>query len=331
MKTNYTDEEAAEALVRVIGSSKWEAVALAQGYLIVHSGGLPEEAARAIYERSSQTLMKSREYAAAFSSAGFLGLVPPRERIGSAENAVTKLFPATITEQRFLELVDNLRGQRSTVSYRDEREAGHGFTDVTLIEGDAELPVNIKVASTRFENARQLVGLDPNDCVPIPAYKAHGALEDFPNLVYVVAVDYQLIGKLSTGLPALLDAKEKIVWDLLNKRGGSQLRNAEDAFVFSTVRKYWTQLKALAAEVPFHVISARKAIRILQTKPHRTPGIGLRAWGTAARGEVNVHLSIVEDMTPWSRVLNRVLHGGILDIVQAVNRKRVEEVYDPEI
>lgn len=329
--TTNPDRIAAEALVRVLGSSKWEAVALARGFLVLEDGGSPEQAARAIYERSSQTLTKSRESVAAFSSSGFLTLVPPREKMGSAENAITKLFPATITEQRFLESIDDLREKRSSVTYRDEREAGHGFTDVTLIEGDCELPVNIKVASTRFENAKQLVNLDPNDCVPIPAYKAHGALEDHPNLVYAVAVDYQLLGRLAEGLPALLDEEERIVWGLLNRCGGSQLRNAEDAFVFSTVRKYWTALKVLAGDVPFHVISARKAIRILQSKPYRTPGIGLRAWGTAARGEVNVHLSIREDMTPWEQVSSRVIRGGIADIVKAVNRKRVEEVYDPEI
>ncbi len=326
-----TDRAAAQALTRVIGGSKWEAVALAQGFLILDGGGSVEDAARAVYERGSQTLAKSREAAAAFATKGFLALVPARERMGSAENAVTKLFPATITEQRFLELVDDLHVNRPSVTYRDERESGHGFTDVTLLEGDAALPINIKIASTRFENARQLVQLDPDDCVPIPAYKAHGALEDFPNLLYVVGVDFQLLGRLATGLPSLLDAEERIVWDLLNRCGGPQVRNAEDAFVFSTVRKYWSGLKTMAADTPFHVISARKAIRILQTKPYRTPGIGLRAWGTAARGEVNVHLSIREDMTSWNTVRGRVLTGGILDIVQAVNRRRMEEVYDPEI
>lgn len=325
------DRAAAQALTRVIGGSKWEAVALAHGFLILDRGGSVEDAARAVYERGSQTLAKSRETVAAFATKGFLAFIPARERMGSAENAVTKLFPATITEQRFLELADDLHGKRTSVTYRDERETGHGFTDVTLLEGDAALPINIKIASTRFANARQLVQVDPDDCVPIPAYKAHGALEDFPNLLYVVAVDYQLLGRLATGLPSLLDAEERIVWDLLNRCGGPQVRNAEDAFVFSTVRKYWSGLKTMAADTPFHVISARKAIRILQTKPYRTPGIGLRAWGTAARGEVNVHLSIREDMTPWDTVSARVLTGGILDIVRAVNRRRMEEVYDPEI
>lgn len=326
-----TERAAALALTQVIGESKWEAVALAHTFLLLESGGSADDAARMLYNRGPQTLTKSRESVAAITASGFLSLISLREKTGSAENAITKLFPATITELRFLEFADELHAARPTITYRDERETGHKYTDLTLTEGDAELPINIKVASTRFENAMDLVGLDPNDCVPIPAYKAYGALERFPSIVYVVAVDYHLIGKLAAGLLPLLSEDEKIVWDLLGRHGGSQLKNAEDAFVFTTVRKYWSVLRTFAADVPFYVISARKAVRILQRNPRRTPGIGMRAWGTGARGEVNVHLSIEQDMTPWATVSSRLAVGGILDIVQAVNRKRTEEVYDPEI
>jgi hypothetical protein len=65
--------------------------------------------------------------------------------------------------------------------------------------------------------------------------------------------------------------------------------------------------------------------------PQRTPGIGLRAWGTGANAEVNVHISIQEDTTTWSAVFDRIVTRGISDIIEAVNKKRVKEVYDPEI
>jgi hypothetical protein len=102
-------------------------------------------------------------------------------------------------------------------------------------------------------------------------------------------------------------------------------------FVFSMVKKHWGRLKEICADNPFFVVSARKAVRVLHTKPQRTPGIGLRAWGTGASAEVNVHVSIEEDMTAWEAVRNRIIENGIQDIIQAVNRKRMEEVYDPEI
>jgi len=149
--------------------------------------------------------------------------------------------------------------------------------------------------------------------------------------VYLVSVDYDLVGSLDKLLPTLLTSEESLVWKLLNDHEGSRLRNAEDRFVFATSVKYWEKLKRVARDTPFNVISARKAIRVLQTEPQRTPGIGLRAWGTAARGEVNVHISIQQETTPWQEVSKRISSEGISSIVSAVNRKRTEEVYDPVI
>jgi hypothetical protein len=38
-----------------------------------------------------------------------------------------------------------------------------------------------------------------------------------------------------------------------------------------------------------------------------------------------------EDMTAWTAVRDRIVSNSIKDVIEAVNRKRVEEVYDPEI
>src|SRR5206468_4160454 len=155
-------------------------------------------------------------------------------------------------------------------------------------------------------------------------------IETSPSLLYVVSADYDLIGKLNATLPSLLSKEESVVWDLLNRLAGARLRDAEDSFIFATVRKYWAKLQPLASSKTFQVISARKALRILQTKPKRTPGIGLRAWGTGASAEVNVHVSVREEMTPWPSVAARIVEKGIVDVIAAVNRKRQEQVYDPE-
>ena len=251
--------------------------------------------------------------------------------MGSAENPITKMFPAAITEERFLEQMDNITTERTTLSYSDNRHTGHTLTDFTLREDNLDLPVNTKNAGTRFESAQKLVGLDPDDCVPIPAYKAHGALQKVPNLLYVISIDFNLVPNLEKLLPGLLNRNERIVWDIINQCGGSQLKNAEDSFVYAMVRNYWAGIERAIQKTPFHVISARKAIRILQVKPGRTPGIGLKAWGTGASAEVNVHVSIEEDTTPWEEVSERIISKGISNIVKAVNRRRTEEVYDPEI
>jgi len=327
----FTDEEAAQALVAVLGDSPWAVVAMAHGYLAQLRGEDDEIAARMVYERSRQTLRASREFIARVGEEGFVALLPERVRRGSAENPVTKLFPATITEQRFIEVMDQLTGDRGGVSYLDQRECGHSYVDFVLREGDDDVPVNVKNAGIRFENAQSLVGIAPDDCIPIPAYKAHGAVSDVPNLIYVVSVDYELVGHLGRLLPALFTRDEAITWQILNQCTGSKVREAEDRFIFGMVRKNWGELKQVAADNPFHVLSARKAIRILNTQPKRTPGIGMRAWGTGASAEVNVHVSILEDTKRWEEIHRRIAQKGLSDVVAAVNRRKLEMVYDPEI
>ena len=284
-----------------------------------------------MYERGPHSLTRFRAIAPDLRKNGFRHLLMKRSGTGSAENPITKLFPATITEQRFLESLDVLSASVSGLVYTDERESGHSLVDFTIHHEGESIPVNVKNAGTRFERAKQLVGLAPSDCVPIPAYKAHGALDSEPNLIYAISVDYDLVRKLNDLLPTLLSAEESIVWDLLLNHAGPRIRSAEDNFVFGTTRKYWGTLRAIAEQSTFHAISARKAIRILQVKPKRTPGIGLRAWGTGASAEVNVHISIKSETMPWAKIEERIVHRGLPDIVRAVNRKRKQWVYDPEI
>lgn len=314
MPNSFTDEQAARALVEVVGTTPWEAVAMAKGFLRLLEGRTEEEAARAIFEHDQHTLKKSREIVAELKSKGFLGCLRPREKTGSAENPITKLFPAALTERRFVELLDQLCETRPGLDYHDDREVRHSLSDITLMEGPDSLPINIKNAGTRFLNAKSLVGLEPEDCIPIPAYKAYGAVDKLPSLLYVISVDYLLAEKLS-GLTTVLQGNEMITWELLNKFRGSQLKKAEDFFVSKMTQKYWGALSPMAAANPFHVISARRAIRILQQRPERTPGIGLKAWGTGANAEVNVHISISSETTDWSVVSKRIKESGIRDVV----------------
>ena len=47
---------------------------------------------------------------------------------------MTKLFPANVTEQRFLEVLEKLCDSRIDLDYSDERETGHTLTDFGLSE-----------------------------------------------------------------------------------------------------------------------------------------------------------------------------------------------------
>ena len=330
--TKDTDEEVAKAIVAVLHDSRWVGAGLAQAYLWAVEGSKPtDDIARHLYDLNCYTLKKAKELVPTLAHGGFLKHIKRRTKMGSAENPITKMFPAAITEQRFLEEVDSLREQRKTVDYEDDRESGHTLVDFTLTEDDLRLPVNVKNAGTRFESAKQLVGLDPDDCIPIPVYKAYDAIEKVPNLLYAVAVDYCLLDSINTHLIPLFDENEAIVWGILNDYSGTRIRDAEDKFVYGITTRHWDSIRQEFANPEFRLISARKSIRILQKKPKRTPGIGLRAWGTGASAEVNVHISVAEETKPWTEVFDRIVNKSLDDIIEAINRKKTEVVYDPEI
>lgn len=326
-----SDLDLANAVATLLGESRWAGAALARAAVLLNNGGTDEDAARILYDSDCFTLKKARSLIPQIKDNGFVALIDDRTRTGSAENPVTKLFPAAVTERHFLACLDDIVTACPGLTYSDARFSGHTLVDFTLHQGESSLPVNVKNAGTRFENAFTLVGLEPDDCIPIPAYKAHDAIEKEPNLLYVFAIDYRLATKIETHLLTHLNAREAAVWKLLNAKAGSRIRDAEDKFIYSTVEKYWPQFTAECPLPGFRAISARRAIRILQTQPKRTPGIGLRAWGTGASAEVNVHISIHSETKAWDELHQRVMSGGLADIIGAINRKRTEVVFDPEL
>ncbi len=320
-----------EHVARILGESRWVGAQIARAQVALRSGADKETTARTLYESSSLSLKRSREIVDHLRDAEFESFLEERKRIGSAENPITKMFPAAVTERQFLDQLDLLRESRPNVNYRDERFTGHTLVDFTIIEDDLELPVNVKNAGTRFENAASLVGLDPDDCIPIPAYKAHDAIEKEPNLIYAICIDYTLISKIERGLLTRFSAEEASVWRILSKYAGPLIRDAEDSFVYSMVNRHWEEFSQHVSIPVFRIISARKAIRILQQQPKRTPGIGLRAWGTGASAEVNVHISVADETKQWDEIHSRIVDNGVMNIIEAVNRKKTELVFDPEV
>src|SRR5690625_1930001 len=321
----------AEHVASILGDSRWVGAQIAKAQVALRSGADKDAAARTLYEASSLTLKRGREIVANLRDAEYESYLEPRKKTGSAENPITKMFPAAVTERQFLDQLDNLREARPSVNYRDERFTGHTLVDFTILEGDLELPINVKNAGTRFERAASLVGLDPDDCIPIPAYKAYDAIEKEPNLLYAICIDYTLLSKIERGLLTQFSEEEASVWKVLSKYAGPLIRDAEDKFIYSMVNRHWEEFSGHVAIPVFRIISARKAIHILQKLPKRTPGIGLRAWGTGARAEVNVHIAVSGETKRWDEVHARIEDFGISDIIEAVNRKKQEWVYDPEI
>src|SRR5262245_32389236 len=78
-----TDQQVAQALVNVIGGSKWMAVAFAHGYLALLNGQNEVDAARIVFDRGGATLKRSKEMLQAMKTGGFASQLPLREKTGS--------------------------------------------------------------------------------------------------------------------------------------------------------------------------------------------------------------------------------------------------------
>jgi hypothetical protein len=204
--------------------------------------------------------------------------------------------------------------------------------DYVVHQDGLELPINVKVASTRFESAQRAVGLDPDDCIPIGAYKAIGASERVPDLLYVDMVDFSLREKVDDFMNRL-EGPLGVGWHLFSWYGGKGATRAEDQYVDALFARHADSLMALAIDVErYHAISALRVLAILRVNPRRVPGLGIRWAGRGGfNAEANVHVSVGEETTPWREVASQLLEEGIQAILDTVRRKASVTVPDPQI
>jgi len=140
----------ADSVVTILSNCRWIGACLAKAQVDLRNGKDMDCVSRTLYENSSLSFTKSKETVALLKNNDFITLLEPRKKIGSAENPVTKLFPAAITERQFLDELDSLSEKRKAIKYRDDRFQGHTLVDFTMIEDELELPINVKNAGTRL-------------------------------------------------------------------------------------------------------------------------------------------------------------------------------------
>jgi hypothetical protein len=213
----------------------------------------------------------------------------------------------------------------------DYHESGEN-RDFGVQKGGRELPINVKVASTMFREARRVVDLDPEDCIPLGAYKAIGASERVPALVYVYLVDFTLRERVD-GFMEGLDEDLAIGWDLLSWFGGRGMKRAQDQYIAALFNQHGSDLRALAPDgTSFRAISAQRALAIMHKHPRRVPGLGVKAAGTGViRGEVNIHVSVDQETRPWGEVADLLRAYGVQHVLDQVTRTAPTEIPDPNL
>lgn len=327
MTISASGSASAQAVIKVLAGCNWVGVGLAHAFLELKVKDRAAAEALIASQRLG-TKAEVKQYLDDLEAGGFEAALGLRTKVGSAENPITKLFPAAITEKHFAQRLSHLTASNPNLSYEDVR-GEHTLVDFVIRDKDGSLPINVKNAGTPFRAAKKLVGLEPDDCVPIPAYKAHGALDREPNLVYSVCIDHSIVKATEATIPTLFTPEERLVWQLLGSYTGRNIKKAEDMFVGNVVDNHWAAISAAIPEKPFRAISAIRAISILRDQPKRTPGIGVPAWGTAARGEINVHVSAQGEMQAWEDVEAKLATGGVKSVLAEINRQATRSVSAP--
>jgi hypothetical protein len=242
--------------------------------------------------------------------------------------AFQNLVVGTIAERVFWE--DHLMSLEA-YGFRavDYHERGEN-RDFGLQRDGLELPINVKTASSLFRTAQRQVGLAPEDCIPIGAYKAVGASGRIPTLVYVDLVDFTFRERVDNFIDTL-GGDLAVGWQLLSWHLGKGVRKAQDRYVQTLFERRGAQLKALAPpSTGFRVISAKRVLAIMRENPRRVPGLGIKAAGTGGfNAEVNVHISVHDETIPWDDVVGQCHDHGIQYVLDQITRTVMAEVSAP--
>ena len=258
---------------------------------------------------------------------------PALGRVGRRTNPSApfqNLFVGTIAERVFEKrYLNSLEAAGFTVTDLHERGDNR---DYVVEQGELVLPINVKTASTLFRKAKIVVGLEPEDCIPISAYKAIGASERVPDLVYVDLVDFELREKVDAFISTLTGDSE-VVWELLSWYGGSGIKKAQDRFIAWLFELHGSRLDALVPSASsFRVISAQRVLSIMREMPRRCPGLGVKAAGMGAFiSEVNIHVSVQKETVAWDEIEAIIRRDGIGPVLERIRRRRRQNVPAPTI
>ena len=251
----------------------------------------------------------------------------PREILG-------QLLLGELAERAFLKIYRESMGTRELIL--EDARGARNDTDYRVLNGQRRpvFRINIKFHGTPFRNARDLVGLDPEDCFALATYKIYQGLqkqetERLPYLFAIVGVPGltgSSVGAAITDelahLVSLVHASPRVQGKRdIEERVVSHLLDAEQPEPFrSRLTKYRRDIE----EAEWRVLSARRADHLLREMLfERVYAVRVRAFARNYRNaELDMHFSLNGDLTPLRTFLaslrERGLHGLAVDLERGV-------------
>lgn len=251
----------------------------------------------------------------------------PRAMIG-------QLLLGELAERAFVQIYKETMGT-SELILEDDRSS-RNETDYRVLNGQRRpvFRINIKFYGTLFRNARDLVGLGPEDCFALATYKIHQGLqkhesERLPYVFIIVGVPGLTGASVGAAVPEDLAHLVSLVHAA---KGVPGKRTIEERVVLHLVddeqpEPFRTELTRFREEIEsadWYALSARRADRLLRDKLFdRVYAVRVRAFARNYRNaELDMHFSLAEDLKPLKLFLTsakeRGLHGLAVDLERGV-------------
>lgn len=315
-------------LTALYAEDKWpKPLHLLQGYLLARRGvDIADASARV----GTAPRFLQRVVDAADPVEAVLGASPTEIERESRERAfktLGQLLVGRAAETAF-EAIYNEEMESAEMELRDLRES-RSDTDYRLYNGDGRpiYRLNIKFHGALFVNARQVVGLDPEDCFALATYKIRGALkkqedEHLP-YIFVVVGERSLTGeKVGKQIPGHYIDTAALYYQSPKAKGK---RDLEDRLVEQVVRNQdliFQQTYEAILSADWYILSARRADRLVRKLLYeRVFALSVPSFTRAYRGaEVDMHFSLSEDLTPLRDFLHTLRESGHPVVVSKLER-----------
>lgn len=256
------------------------------------------------------------------------------EAIRRPQAMIGQLLLGELAERAFERIYKETMGTDELI-LEDAREA-RNETDYRVLNGQHRpvFRINIKFYGTLFRNARDLVGLEPEDCFALATYKIHQGLqkhetERLPYVFVIVGVPGLTGASVGAAVPEDLAHLVSLVHAA---RGVPGKRAIEERVVASLIdseqtEPFRTDLAHFREEIEaaeWYALSARRADRLLREKLfERVYAVRVRAFARNYRNaELDMHFSLTQDLTPLKVFLKsakeRGLHGLAVDLERGV-------------
>jgi hypothetical protein len=202
-------------------------------------------------------------------------------------------------------------------------------TDYRLFNGKGRpvYRVNIKYHGSLFRRAKEMVGLEPEDCFALATYKIHGALQkqtddQLPYIFVIVSVPNLTAESVGDGVPADL---QNFVAHITASGEVSRKRDIED-----TVVEYLRQnghpafdsTRERISKAKWFVLGARRANILLRDKLfERVFALRTRNFSRQFGGaELDMHFSLSQDLTPLATYLDTLRDSGYPRVTTLLER-----------